>query len=155
MARTEEDELGPIDMVVIGFPSDAPVTGEAVSLLVELVDRGTIRVIDVLFVAKDADGGLTGHDARGMGLERLGDFAVFDGATTGVIGDDDVAVAAEAIDPGTTAAIIVYENAWAAPFAAAVRRGGGRLLATERVSLMDLIEALDAAEAAGATQGGG
>jgi hypothetical protein len=147
-AMTRElDELGPIDMVVIGYPPGAPMTGEAAPLLVDLVDRGIIRVLDVLFVTKEADGTIAGFDARGLGPERLGDFYVFEGATSGLIGDEDAARAAEALDPGTSAVLIVYENRWAAPFAAAVRRNGGVVLASQRIAVQDLIDALDAVEA--------
>jgi hypothetical protein len=140
----ELDELGPIDLVVIGYPPGAPMTGEAVPLLMDLVDRRIIRVLDVLFVTKDADGTIAGFDAQALGPEQLGDLFVFDGATTGLIGDEDVARAADALEPGTAAALIVYENRWAAPFAAAVRRNGGVVLATERIAVQDLMDAIDA-----------
>jgi Family of unknown function (DUF6325) len=146
--QAQEEELGPIDIVVIGFPADAPMTGEAVPLLVDLVDRGIIRVLDVLFVIKEADGTFAGFDANDLDDERVGGFTLFEGASSGLLGDEDIATAGEAIEPGSAAVMIVYENRWAAPFAAAVRRNGGVLLASDRIPVQDLIDALDAAEAA-------
>jgi hypothetical protein len=145
-AGRELDELGPIDLVVIGYPPDAPMTGEAVPLLMDLVDRRIIRILDVLFVTKEPDGTVAGFRAQDLGPEQLGDFFVFEGASTGLIGDEDAAKAAEALEPGAAAALIVYENRWVAPVAAAVRRNGGAVLATERIAVPDLIEALDAVE---------
>jgi hypothetical protein len=95
-----------------------------------------------------ADGSFSGFDVRDLEPERVGDFVAFEGARSGLVGEEDLATAAEAIEPGTSAVLIVYENRWAAPFAAAVRRNGGVLLATERIPVQDLIDALDAAEAA-------
>jgi hypothetical protein len=143
----EHEALGPVDLVVIGYPPGAPMTGEAVPLLMDLVDRRIIRVLDVLFVTKEADGTISGFDAQALGPEQLGDLFVFDGATTGLIGDEDAARAAEALEPGTSAALIVYENRWAAPFAAAVRRNGGMVLANERIAMQDLVDAMDAERA--------
>jgi len=142
------DELGPIDIVVIGFPPDAPMTGEAVPLLLGLVDRGIIRVLDVLFVTKAADGTFAGFEAQGLTAEQVGDFALFEGASSGLIGDEDVAAAADALEPGAAAVLLVYENTWAGPFAAAVRRNGGMLLASERVPTQEFLAALELLESA-------
>jgi hypothetical protein len=139
-------ELGPIDIVVIGYPADAPMTGDAVPILLDLVERGIIRVLDVLFVAQDEDGNYTGFKAHDLGPEGIGDFKEFDGASTGLLGDEDVATAAEGLEPGTAAVMIVYENRWAAPFAAAVRRNGGVLLDSPRIPAQDLLDALDSVE---------
>jgi uncharacterized protein DUF6325 len=141
-------ELGPIDVVVIGFPAGAPMTGEAAPLLVDLVDRGIIRVLDVMFVKKQEDGMFSGFDARDLSDKNVGDFTLFEGASSGLLGDEDAAKAAEAIEPGSAAVMIVYENRWAAPFVAAVRRNGGVPLAFERIPVQDVMDALDAAEAA-------
>ena len=143
-----EVELGPIDIVVIGYPPGAPMTGEAVPILLDLVDRGIVRVLDALFVIKEEDGTFSGVDLANLDAESAGDLAVFAGASTGLIGDQDIALVAAELEPGSAAVTIVYENRWAAPFAAAVRRNGGRLIASERVGTQDLIDALDAAEAA-------
>ena len=146
MTENEED-LGPIDIVVIGYPPGAPMTGEAVPIMLDLVERGIVRVLDALFVIKEEDGTFSGVDLANLDADSAGDLAVFAGASTGLIHDDDVAKVAAEIEPGSAAMTIVYENRWAAPFAAAVRRNGGRLIASERISTQDLIEALDAAEA--------
>ena len=141
-------ELGPIDLVVIGYPADAPKTGDAVPILLDLVERGIIRVLDALVVIKDADGSFSGFNVADLDQDRIGDLTAFAGATTGLIGDDDVKLAADEIEPGTAAAMILYENRWAAAFVSAVRRNGGELIAFERIHVSDLIAALDAAEAA-------
>ena len=148
---SEQLELGPVDIVVIGFPPDAPRTGEAIPIFVDLVDRGIIRVLDVLMVQKDADGRVSGLELADLGDEALAHLTVFEGAQTGMMGDEDAAMAGEALEPGEAAVLICFENSWAAPFVTAVRRNGGRLLAFQRVpaqEVPDTVEALDAAEAA-------
>ena len=142
------EELGPVDIVVIAYPAGAPMTGEAVPMLLDLVERGIIRVLDVMFVIKDADGTYSGFEATGLDDKSVGDFSAFEGASSGLLGDDDVATAAEGIEPGSAAAVLIYENRWAAPFAAAVRRNGGRLVDFQRIPMQELIASLDAAEAA-------
>jgi hypothetical protein len=141
------EELGPIDIVVIAYPADAPMTGEAVPLVMDLVERGIIRVLDVLFVMQNDDGTISGFEAKDLEPERVGDFKVFEGASSGLLGDADAATAAEALEPGTAAVLIAYENRWAAPVAAAVRRNGGVLLDNQRIPVQDVIRALDAVEA--------
>ncbi|HYI98618.1 MAG TPA: DUF6325 family protein [Thermoleophilaceae bacterium] len=141
-------DLGPIDIAVIGYPAGAPMTGEAAPLLVDLVERGIIRVLDVMFVTKAEDGTFSGFDARNLDERGVGDFTIFEGASSGLLDESDVAQAADAIEPGTSAVMLVYENRWAAPFIAAVRRNGGVPIAFERISTQDLIDVLDAAEAA-------
>lgn len=145
--EAQNEELGPIDIVVIAYPADAPMTGEAVPLLMDLVDRGIIRVLDARFVVKNEDGTFSGFEATDLDGDTVGDFAAFEGASSGLLGEDDVSTAAEAIEPGTAAVMIVYENRWAAPFAAAVRRNGGVLVDNQRIPVQDLIRALDAVEA--------
>ena len=145
-AHTEE--LGPIDVVVIGFPAGAPMTGEAVPIFLDLVDRGIIRVFDVMFIQKGQDGTFSGFDIADLDRDSAGQLTAFAGASTGLLSDEDAAMAAAEIEPGTSAVMIVYENRWAAPFAAAVRRNGGELVATSRITAQDLIDALDAAELA-------
>jgi hypothetical protein len=117
-------------------------------LLVDLVDRGIIRVLDALFVMKNEDGTFSGFDARDLTDKDVGDFVVFEGASSGLLGDEDAATAAEALEPGSAAVLLVYENRWAAPFISAVRRNGGVPVAFERIPAQDLIDALDAVEAA-------
>ena len=145
--EAHNEELGPIDIVVIAYPADAPMTGEAVPLMMDLVDRGIIRVLDVMFVIANEDGTFSGLEASGLDEGAVGDFKYFEGASSGLLGEDDVAVAAEAIEPGSAAVMIVYENRWAGPFAAAVRRNGGVLVDNQRIPVQDLMRALDAVEA--------
>jgi hypothetical protein len=143
-----QDELGPIDVVVIAWPPDAPMTGEAAPMLMQLVEDGIVRIFDMLFVTKGQDGSVVGFEAKDLHDKDVGDFKVFDGASSGLLTDADARQAAESLEPGHSALVIVYENRWAAPFAAAVRRNGGQLLDAQRISPADLIEVLDAAEAA-------
>ena len=142
-----EDELGPIDVVVIGYPPGAPMTGEAMPLFLDLVERGIIRVFDALLVRKEADGTFSGLDLADLDEDGVGHLTAFAGARSGLLGDEDAAMAAEHIEPGSAAVMIMYENRWAAPFAAAVRRNGGVMIANERIPVQSLIEALDATEA--------
>jgi hypothetical protein len=141
------EELGPIDIVVIAFPAGAPMTGESVPLLLDLVERKIIRVLDVLFVIKNEDGTFSGFEAKDLEPDRVGDFIEFEGASSGLLGEEDAATAAEAIEPGSAAVVLVYENRWAAPFAAAVRRNGGVLVDNQRIPVQSLLGALEAAEA--------
>jgi hypothetical protein len=145
--EAHEDELGPIDIVVLAYPPDAPMTGEAAPMLLDLVDRGIIRVLDALFVRANDDGTFSGFEATDLDAGTVGDFKVFEGASTGLLGEEDVAAAGEALEPGSAAVMIVYENRWAAPFAAAVRRNGGVLVANHRITAQDLMDALDTADA--------
>ena len=146
--EAHDEDMGPIDIVVIAYPAGAPMTGDAVPLLVDLIDRGIIRVLDAMFVIKEEDGTFSGFQATDLSNDSVGDFVAFEGASSGLLGDEDVATAADAIEPGTAAVMIVYENRWAGPFAAAVRRNGGRLIDFQRIPIQELIASLDAAEAA-------
>jgi Family of unknown function (DUF6325) len=140
----ELNEMGPVDYVVIEWPGRQP-NGEVAPHLVDLVDRGLIRIVDLAFVTKDEDGTIAGLELGELGGE-VAELAIFEGASSGLLHEDDLAAAAEVLEPGTSAALLVYENAWAAPFAAAVRRSGGQLVASGRIPVEDLIAALDAAE---------
>jgi Family of unknown function (DUF6325) len=148
---SEDLELGPVDIVVIGFPPDAPRTGEAIPIFVDLVERGIVRVLDVLMVQKDDDGSVSAAEVADLDADGFAELRVFEGARTGMLGDEDASVAGEGIEPGEAAVLICFENAWAAPFVSTVRRNGGRLLAFQRVpaqEVLDTVEALEAAEAA-------
>ncbi len=136
-------ELGPVDIVVIGYPPDAPRTGEAVPIFLDLVDRGIIRVLDVAGIQKNEDGTFDAFAAHDIDGDGFPDLVAFSGASSGLIGDEDLRTAAEGLDPGTAAILIVYENRWAAPFVAAVRRNGGEVLAFERVPAADLLDAIE------------
>jgi hypothetical protein len=140
------EEVGPIDYLVVEFPGNR-MTGEGLPLLVDLVDRGLIRVLDLQFVRKDEDGTVTGLEIADLDGDGRLDLAVFEGASSGLLGQDDLEQAAAALEPGTSAGILIYENRWAAPFAAALRRGGARMVASGRIPVSDLVAALDAVEA--------
>jgi len=140
-------EIGPVDIIVIGFPADAPRTGEAIPMFVDLVDRGVIRVLDVLMVEKDTDGTVRGLEIADLDGDGQNDLRVFDGARTGMLGDEDAELAGEALAPGEAAVLICFENAWAAPFAAAVRRNGGQLLDFQRIPAPEVMAAIEALNA--------
>jgi hypothetical protein len=137
---------GPIDFVLIEFPGDR-LTGAAADALLDLVDRGVVTVYDLLVVRKDDDGTFSGIDVDDLSADTIGGFTAFSGAPSGLLGDDDLAQAADALKPGTTAALIVYENTWAIPFVAAARDVGGQLVASARIPAQDVMDALDALEA--------
>jgi hypothetical protein len=144
MATEVLEELGPVDVVVIGYPAGAPMTGSAAQILLDEVDKGTINVLDALFVTKNDDGTFSGFDATGLEQGSVGNFDVFEGASSGLLGDDDVATAADSIEPGTSAVMIMYENRWAAPFISEVHRNGGVFLDAQRIPHQDLIDAVEA-----------
>ena len=143
----QHDELGPIDLVLFAYPPDAPMTGEAADLLLDLVEQGIIRVLDVMFVQKNEDGTFSGFEAKDLSAESVGAFTVFDGASSGLLGSEDAATAADAIDAGVSAVLILYENRWAAPFAAAVRRNGGVLIDNQRIPHEEVVAALESLDA--------
>jgi hypothetical protein len=134
-------EMGPIDYVVLEWPGQQP-DGEAAPLIIDLVDRGIIRILDVAFMAKDENGSVYALDLGE--LEAYGSFA---GASSGLLSSEDLEEAANALDSGTSAAVLVWENRWAAPVAVALRRSGGQLVASGRIPVQALIASLDAAEA--------
>lgn len=138
-------EMGPIDYIMVEWPGRQP-NGEVAPHLVDLVDRGLIRILDLAFVAKDDDGSVAGIEMADLG-DGATEFEVFEGASSGLLSGDDLEEAAAALEPGTSAAILVFENTWAAPFAAAVRRSGGQLVASGRIPVNDVLAALEAAEA--------
>jgi hypothetical protein len=142
----EDLEMGPIDYLVVEWPGRQP-SGEAMPHLVDLVDRGLIRLLDLALIAKAEDGTVTRIEIADLG-EKAQEFGVFVGVDSGLLSDEDTDEAATALEPGTSAALLVYENRWAAPFATAVRRGGGQLVASGRIPIQAMISALDAAEAA-------
>ena len=143
------DEMGPIDYIVVEFPG-SKMTGEGFPLLLDLVDRGIIRILDLVFVTKDLDGSVKGIAIADLDDDGELDLAVFEGASSGLISDDDIDEAGGILEPGSSAGILVYENVWAGPFAAAVRRGGGQLVASGRIPIQAMLAALEAAEAADA-----
>lgn len=145
--NTEElEEMGPIDYLLIEWPGRQP-TGEAAPIVADLAERGIIRVLDLAFIAKDEDGTVAGLETTDLG-EQVEELKLFEGASSGLLGDDDIEEAARALEPGTSAALLVFENRWAAPFATAVRCSGGQLVASGRIPVQAVLAALEAAEEA-------
>jgi Family of unknown function (DUF6325) len=140
-------ELGPIDYIVLEWPTGGP-SGEAAPMILDLVKRGTIRVLDVAFLAKGEDGTSVVLDLGAFTEAGGGGFEVLDGASSGLLDDEDLEEAAAALEPGTIAAVLIWENRWIAPIAAALRRSGGQLVDSGRIPAERLIASLDYAEAA-------
>jgi len=138
-------EMGPVDYLVVEFPGNR-MTGEGLPLLVDLVDRGLIRILDLVFVRKEEDGAVTAMQIADLDGDGELDLAVFEGASSGLLDEDDLADAGGVLQPGSSAGILVYENVWAAPFAAALRRGGGQLVASGRIPVQALVAAVEAGE---------
>ncbi|MFF5455261.1 DUF6325 family protein [Streptomyces sp. NPDC012950] len=139
-------EMGPVDYLVLEFPGNR-MTGEGLGHLLDLVDRHVIRVLDLAFVRKDADGSVVALEIADLDGDGELDLAVFDGASSGLLDEDDLREAAAAVEPDSSAGVIVYENLWAAPLAAALRRGGARMVAGGRIPAEDLLASLEAVEA--------
>jgi hypothetical protein len=138
-------EMGPIDFIVVEWPGRQP-NGEVAPHLIDLVERGLIRILDLAFIAKGEDGSVAALEIADVGAE-VAELAIFEGASSGLLGDEDIDQAGATLEPGTSAAILVFENSWAAPFVTAVRDSGGQLVASGRIPVEDLLAALDAAEA--------
>src|SRR4249919_4298006 len=151
MADPSLDELGPVDYVVVEFPAGASnFTGEMVSELLALVDAGTIRVIDILILTKDADGSVEATELSDV--ENLGPLQQLEAELAELLAEEDVVNLAAAMDPGSTAGVLIWENLWAAPFASAARRSGGQLIANGRIPIQAIIASIEA-DAASATEG--
>ena len=141
---TAADVHGPVDFVLLEFQTDR-MKGKAAEELIRLVDAGTIRLFDILFVGKDAAGDVFALDLAAEALADAG-FGDLAGARSGLLSDEDVQEAGKALESGTVAALIVYENTWAIPFVAAAREAGGELVAGARISATDVMATLDALE---------
>ena len=141
------EEMGPIDYLIVEFPGSR-MSGEGLPLLVDLTDRGVIRILDLVFIRKLPDGAVVRVELTGTRTDGPADLSVFEGASSGLLDQEDIDAAAEAIQPGSTAGLIIYENRWAAPLATALRRGGAQLVAGGRIPVQALLAALDAADAA-------
>ncbi len=142
MTITTEEAHGPIDFVLLEFPPGVP-DGASAQALADLIEAGTIRLLDLVIAHRSEDGTVSVLDIDGAGDTA---FVQFSGARSGLLGDDDLAQAGDAMTPGSTAALIVFENAWAIPFVRAVRSHGGELVASLRISAKDVMDALDALE---------
>ena len=149
--ETDLDSLGPVDYVVVEFPAGASnFTGEMAKELVRLVDSGVIRVIDVLILTKDEDGTVDAMELSDVA--ELGDLEALEAQLAELLAADDVEHLAAAMEPGTTAGVLIWENLWAAPFASAARRSGGQLIATGRIPIQAIIASIEADHAL-ATEG--
>ncbi|WP_240528750.1 DUF6325 family protein [Streptomyces humi] len=138
------EEMGPVDYLVIEFPGNR-MTGEAFPLLVDLADRRVVRILDLAFLRKDADGSVTALEVRDLG-DDAAELTVFEGASSGLLDEGDLAEAGNALEPGNSAAVLVYENLWAAPLAGALRRSGAQLVASGRIPVQALLASLDAVD---------
>ncbi|MGW5348694.1 DUF6325 family protein [Streptomyces sp. NPDC004050] len=141
------EEIGPIDYLVVEFPG-SHLTGEGMPLLVDLVERGIIRILDLTFFTKLEDGSVEGIALADVNGDGQLDLTLFEGVSSGLIGEDDIAEAGSLLQPGDSAAVLLYENTWAGPLAAALRRADARMIASGRVPVQDVIEALDALDSA-------
>ena len=139
----ETNEMGPISYLVVEFPGNK-MTGEGLSILVDLVDRGLIRVLDLVFATRDADGSMSVISVADLDGDGQLDLTIFEGASSGLLDDSDLADAASVIEPGSSAGILIIENRWAAPFTAALRAGGAVLVAAGYIPHDTLVASLDA-----------
>ena len=146
MTETSLDQLGPVDYLVVEFPAGASnFTGEMAAELVRLVDSGTIRLIDVLILTKNEDGTVDAMELSD--IEELGELQALEAQLAELLAEEDVEHLAAAMDPGSTAGVLIWENLWAAPFASAARRSGGQLIANGRIPIQGIIAAMEADEA--------
>jgi hypothetical protein len=151
MTDVAREELGPVDYLIVEFPPDATnFTGEMAAELLRLVDGGIIRVIDVLILTKADDGSV--EAAELSDVEELGELETLEAELAELLAEEDIEHLAAAMDPGSTAGVLIWENLWAAPFASAARRSGGQLIATGRIPIQSIIASIEADEAS-ATQG--
>ena len=154
MTERSLDELGPVDYLIIEFPAGQQnFTGEGADELLRLHDAGIIRIMDILILAKDADGSVDAMEISD--LDELGELSRLEAELAETLAADDVVNLAVAMDPGSVAGVLVYENVWAGPFASAMRRAGGQLIANGRIPIQALIAAVEADEAEAALAAGG
>jgi Family of unknown function (DUF6325) len=135
------DELGPVDYLVVEFPG-SNFTGEIMPELVDLVQRGIVRVLDLVLIKKDDDGSYEAFEFADIEDGALGELRELERELADLLSEDDVAAVAETLEPGSTAGLLVYENLWAAPFASAVRRSGGQLISNGRIPVQSLLAVL-------------
>ena len=149
MNDTDVDELGPVDYIVVEFPADtADFSGAMAAELTALVKRGTIRVLDLLILKKDLDGSVEGFESHDFGESNLAELLELETELALLLAEDDVEAIGASLEPGSVAAVLIWENVWAAPFAAAARRSGGQLVASGRIPIQAIAAAVEADEAA-------
>ena len=150
MTDVSINELGPVDYLIVEFPAGASnFTGEMTEELLALVNAGTIRVIDVLILTKNDDGSVDAMELSD--LDDLGELQTLEAELAQMLAEEDVEHLAAAMDPGSVAGVLIWENLWAAPFASAARRAGGQLIANGRIPIQAIIAAVEADEADEAT----
>ena len=146
------DELGPVDWIVVEFP-ETKFTGEIAPILKDLVDRELIRVLDLIFLTKDMDGGFEVFEASDLDDSEIGELRAYEKELAMLLSEQDVTDLVETIEPGSSAAVLVWENLWAAPFGSAVRHAGGHLAASGRIPIQAVIAAAEADAAEGTEEG--
>jgi hypothetical protein len=152
MGNTPFDELGPVDYAVVEFPAGAKnFTGEMAQELLTLVDAGTIRIIDILILDKNEDGSVDATELAD--IEELGEMQSVEAELAELLAADDVVDLAAAMEPGSTAGVLIWENLWAAPFASAARRSGGQLIANGRIPIQAIIASVEADLVGATTEG--
>lgn len=148
MDDTDVDELGPVDYLVVEFPADkANFSGEMAAELRRLVERGQVRVLDLLFLKKDLDGSVEGFESHEFDAGEVGELRALEGELALLLAAEDVESIGAALEPGSIAAVLVWENVWAAPFGSAVRHSGGQLVAGGRIPIQAIAAAVEAHEA--------
>lgn len=143
-------EMGPIDWLLIEF--DGPLTGRAAGPLNELAQQGTIRILDIAFLRRFSDGAVQAVDIAELPGEESVRVSIFDGLSSGILGDEDLHEAGKTLSVDSRAVLLVYENVWAAPFAVAVREAGGTLVDSGRIPVQAIVAALDEVDALEAEQ---
>jgi len=149
MNDTDVDELGPVDYIVVEFPADkADFSGAMAAELTALVKSGTIRVLDLMVLKKDLDGSVEGFESHDFGDTDLAGLIELETELAMLLAEEDVEAIGASLEPGTVAAVLIWENLWAAPFGAAARRSGGQLVASGRIPIQAIAAAVEADEAA-------
>jgi hypothetical protein len=139
------DELGPVDYLVVEFPG-SEFNGEIAPELSDLVDRGLVRVLDLVMLKKDSDGSIEAFELSDVEDGEIGELRRHESALAMLLSEDDITAVAAAMEPGSSAGVLVWENTWAAPFGAAVRRAGGQLVASGRIPIQAIVAVLEADE---------
>jgi Family of unknown function (DUF6325) len=154
MSVSEIDEFGPVDYVVVEFPQGkSEFTGKMAEALKDLVERELVRVLDLLVIVKDADGSFEAFEVSDLDNMDMDELRAFERDVAALLAEEDVIAIAEAMEPGSTAGVLIWENSWAAPFASSVRRAGGQLIAGGRIPIQALLAAVEADEPVGSKGG--